>query len=192
MIDVPPPEDEYPEVLGVVVQALASGNKKQAAFALSAIAYRRRDIERRPPLSRELQARVFVRDKFSCRYCGGRLILTAIMELVSVVFPDAFPFHPNWKGGHTHPAVLSRSAVVDHIEPGSVGGDWLAENNLVTACWPCNSRKSDISLARLGWELRPIPPASWDGLTSHYRSLWESAGHPKPRYHQSWMSALSV
>jgi 5-methylcytosine-specific restriction endonuclease McrA len=29
-----------------------------------------------------------------------------------------------------------------HVVPGAAGGEWLAESNLVTACWPCNVRKA--------------------------------------------------
>jgi len=114
------------------------------------------------------------------------------MELLSSVYPDAFPFHPNWKGGLTHPAILSRSPIVDHVIPGSSGGDWRSIENMVTACWPCNSRKGDLPLARLGWRLRPIAGDGWDGLTGRYATLFRVAGEPKAAYHRAWMTALQV
>jgi hypothetical protein len=45
---------------------------------------------------------------------------------------------------------VARSPVVDHLSPGSAGGDWLDESNLVTACWPCNGRKAEFTIERLG------------------------------------------
>jgi hypothetical protein len=40
------------------------------------------------------------------------------MELIGGLYPELFPFHRNWKGGETHPAIFSRSPVVDHVVPG--------------------------------------------------------------------------
>lgn len=112
------------------------------------------------------------------------------MELLGDVYPDDFPFHPHWRGGQTHPAVLARSPVVDHLDPGSAGGSWLDPDNLVTACWPCNARKADFTLEQLGWELLPVAQTDWAGLTRYYPALWRHAGSPKPALHQDWMRAL--
>jgi hypothetical protein len=91
------------------------------------------------------------------------------------MYPDAFPFHPGWKGGETHPAILTRSPVIDHVEPGSSTGNWRDPRNLVTACWPRNSRKADFTLAQLGWRLIDPPDLRWDGLVRFYRGLWLAA-----------------
>jgi hypothetical protein len=190
MVSIPPPDDDYPAAIQKVIEAVLERGKDEGAKALREIAYPRRAIANRPALTREIQGRVFRRDRFRCRYCGGRLIPTPMMELLGGLYPDQFPWQPNWKGGQTHPAILSRSPVVDHVDPGSVGGAWLDVDNLVTACWPCNARKGDISLSRLGWELLPIPQDDWDGLTRYYAALWRAAGAPKPDYHRSWMKAL--
>ena len=188
---VPPPSDDYPEVLSDVIDAILSRGLSAGAEALAPIAFVRRDVQRRPSMSRSLQGEVYRRDRFTCRYCGGRLIPTPVMELIGELYPDDFPFHPNWKGGQTHPAILSRSPVVDHVEPGSLGGDWARLDNLVTACWPCNGRKADFSLEQLGWQIRAVPQGEeWDGLTSTYADLWRAAGLPKPAYHRAWMKAL--
>jgi len=74
---------------------------------------------------------------------------------------------------------------------GAHGGEWLDLNNLVTACWLCNVRKSDLTLDKLGWRLRPIPTPGWDGLTGMYRALWTAAGQPDLRYHRAWLAALT-
>lgn len=73
--------------------------------------------------------------------------------------------------------MISRSAVVDHVDPGAWGGEWLSETNLVTACWPCNARKGDLTLGQLGWSTNPpVPPGEWDGLVGMYPALWAAAG----------------
>jgi 5-methylcytosine-specific restriction endonuclease McrA len=191
-LTVPPPEDDYPEVLERALSALAAGDPTSANAQLEPIAYERTSVTKPRGLKRRDHGRVFRRDHFHCRYCGARVIPIPVMELLGAVFDERFPYHPNWKGGETHPAVLSRTAVIDHVVPASLGGS-ADDNNLVTACWPCNARKADLSLARLGWELLPIPADdAWDGLTRFYNDLWQHAGCPKPNLHHDWASALSV
>jgi len=89
-------------------------------------------------------------------------------------------------------AIYTRSAVVDHVDPGAWGGDWSDPSNLVTACWPCNARKGDLTLHQLGWSKLPISEQDWDGLTGQYSALWERAGKPKPVLHLSWMKCVGV
>jgi len=52
------------------------------------------------------------------------------------------------------------ATTVDHIHPRARGGEntWM---NVVAACSPCNSKKSDLTLDELGWELlyQPTIPA---------------------------------
>ena len=187
-----PAGDDYPLVLQAAVDAVLCDGIAAGEEVLARIAYQPREIPRRPSLSRSVAARVYVRDGFHCRYCGRRVIPTVIMELLGGLYPESFPFHPAWKGGMTHPAILSRSPVVDHVVPGSSGGDWGEEGNLVTACWPCNAAKADLSLEQLGWRLRPIPVTEWDGLTSTYQALWRAAGEPKPRLHAAWLKAFET
>jgi hypothetical protein len=90
----------------------------------------RRVVDRRPAVPRRVRCAMWLRDHFHCRYCGGRVIPNSVLELVSEVYPEAFPYHPNWKAGQTHPAFAARAAMVDHVVPGSFGGAWLDENNL--------------------------------------------------------------
>ena len=187
----PPPADDYATVLADVVDAVLADGLEVGREALAPIAYRRREVPSRPTLRRSVIGAVFRRDRFACRYCAAELIPTPIMQLVAELYPDLFPYHPNWKGGETHPAIISRSPVVDHVVPGSTGGDWLSEENLVTACWPCNVRKADLTLEQLGWQLREVDAGSrWDGLTSRYAGLWEAAGRPRPTFHRAWIRAL--
>jgi len=73
---------------------------------------------------------VFERDNWTCAYCGNKVSKT--------------------------PWTQARLATVDHVHPRSQGGatDWL---NLVSACFECNQRKEDMSLAEAGMELRFEP-----------------------------------
>ena len=188
-----PQADSYPDQIEVAIHALLDEGIDGGRRALSLIAYPPRLIARRPALARELMCRIFHRDHFYCRYCSGRTILTSVMELIGELYPEIFPFHTNWKGGVTHPAVIGRSAIIDHLVPGAMGGSWRDPENLTTACWPCNAIKADYELEQLGWELQPVTTdEGWDGLTCYYRSLWEMAGRPKPTFHEAWMAALEA
>jgi 5-methylcytosine-specific restriction endonuclease McrA len=184
--------DTYPDQLHRVITAFLTGGRIAGAQALAPIAYPPRRIAPRPVMTRTQAAFIFARDNFVCRYCGGKTVLTAVMELIAHIYPDEFPYHPNWKGGLTHPVVIARSAAVDHVIPVSQGGPALHNDNLVTACWPCNAAKADLSLDQLGWTLKPIENTRWRGLTEHYEELWHAAGQPNPVHHQAWIAALGL
>jgi hypothetical protein len=182
--------DDYPKHVKRAVRAFVEAGWEAGATALEPVAFSPAAVAARRTPPRAARAQVFVRDRFICRYCGGKTIFEPVMALLGFVYPQLFPYHPNWRGGVTHPAVISRSAVVDHVEPGSSGGAWLDLDNLVTACNPCNSIKSDLSLEQLGWTLQPIKRTSWDGLVGLYPSLWAASGRPAANFHLAWMRDL--
>lgn len=182
-----PQTDEYPEQLEAVIEALLRRGHEAAKEALAPISYPTREVVARSEPSETVIAGIYIRDRFHCRYCGARVIPTQIMRLVAVIFPEDFPYHPNWKGGQTHPAITSRSATLDHVLAWTLGGRNDREN-LVCACWVCNRVKGDPTIGQLGWELLPIPSETdWDGLTRYYRRLWEMAGAPTGAEHRLWM-----
>jgi 5-methylcytosine-specific restriction endonuclease McrA len=190
---IPPPEDKYPEVLERTIEALLEDGRAAGRRELADIADHRYEVLPRRTLPRPLQAEVFMQDRFQCRYCGAKLIPNSLMELISEFFPKEFPYHPNWKGGQTHPAFVGRSLIVDHVDPISGGGPELDRENLVTACWPCNARKANLTLDRLDWRRRKrVNDPEWDGLTRHYPRLWRLAKRPKPQYHRSWIRAFHL
>jgi 5-methylcytosine-specific restriction endonuclease McrA len=182
--------DGYPDFIARTILALLEAGPAAAAELLAPIAYPPREVSKRVSVPIIVAGQVYRRDRFCCRYCGKRTIPTPIMELLGGIFPSVFPFHKNWRGGLTHPAVILISPVVDHLVPGAWGGSWSELSNLRTACWPCNGRKADLTLAQLGWNELPISESDWDGLASLYPRLWEAAGHPNPRHHQPWIRAL--
>jgi hypothetical protein len=108
------------------------------------------------PLGMSERLEIYLLDEWLCRYCGRTTILTQLMMLLDELFPEDFPYHPNWKTGLTHPAFPVRSASVDHISPVAHGGSGNDPLNLVTACLPCKVVKGEFPLDQLGWTLRPI------------------------------------
>jgi 5-methylcytosine-specific restriction endonuclease McrA len=104
------------------------------------------------------------------------------------VFPQQFPWHQHWRGDATHVAIPLLSTEVDHVRPGSRGGEWLAVDNLVVTCPRCNSAKLDYTLDDLGWRLLEVSHPGWDGLTRWHRALWEAAG--RADHQRPWLRAL--
>jgi 5-methylcytosine-specific restriction endonuclease McrA len=164
------PTDPYPDVIARLIRARITGDENAASAALAEMPFipAERRTERWPAMSTIVA--IYARDRYQCRYCGQRVILTALLRLVARLYPRQFPYHRNWKADSTHPAFISRSATLDHIEPVARGGDPTDLNNLVTACWNCNRRKGDLDLHDLGWTLvRPRTHAGWDSPNSSNR-----------------------
>jgi HNH endonuclease len=134
-------------------------------------------------MSRKLQAEVFTRDHWLCRWCKRPVIFAPALkylqsELERAGFSDlAYSrFAYDRRGA---PLLDELSAVIDHVQAFSSGGSGAAEN-LATACNKCNMRKSSADPS--DWErkhLKPIKarhgePTAWDGLSSLFLF---SAGH---------------
>ncbi len=143
----------------------------------------------RSTVSESQQVAVFLRDQFTCRYCGRRLVFLPLLRLLSAMYPQLFPYHPNWKMTSTHIAYWRDTASCDHILPIARCGN-SSMDNLATACYRCNDTKSSWSLEQLGWMLQPITNLPWDGLSSQYLQLQERNAEIDPRYHQRWRRAL--
>lgn len=109
---------------------------------------------------------VFCRDGFIDRYSGQRLVSPGVLRALSVVFPNEFPYHRNWKLASCHIAYWQLSPTVDHVVPVARGGVDEGDN-WVTTSQMRNSMKSGWTLGELGWELRPKGDIrQWDGLSS--------------------------
>jgi 5-methylcytosine-specific restriction endonuclease McrA len=98
---------------------------------------------------------VYFRDKFTCRYCGTKVVFPGTLRLMSILIPEDFPYHPNWKTDKTHPAYWELVASCDHLVPVARGGG-SGMDNLVTACYRCNSSKANWTVEELGWGARPF------------------------------------
>jgi 5-methylcytosine-specific restriction endonuclease McrA len=189
---VRPQTDDYPEQIEAVVRAVIEEGRAAGQRALKEIAYPPQLVVKAPRPGERQRARIWIRDRFHCRYCRCKVIPNSLLELLSTIYPRSFPYHTNWKAGLVHPAFISRAATVDHIVPIAVGGAALDDDNLVTVCNVCNAIKSDFSLEQLHWELRSVPRDDWDGLRRYYSRLWEAARRPRPHYHLRWMRNLEI
>jgi hypothetical protein len=79
-------------------------------------------LTRSPP--RRIIAMVYVRDSFTCRYCGRWTVPTQILRLISVAFPVEFPFHRNWQRDIAPRAYWDISTSLDHVHAVATGGDY--------------------------------------------------------------------
>lgn len=148
----------------IICEALSSGDIAGA----SEIAHRHYPCLVPPTAIRKftetLAFRVFVRDGFIDRYSGKRLLFPPVLRLLSVMLPDAFPFHRNWKMNTTHPAYWELFPTLDHIVPIARGGP-DHENNLVSTSMLRNSAKANWTLEELGWSIHPPGDMTqWDGM----------------------------
>jgi 5-methylcytosine-specific restriction endonuclease McrA len=130
---------------------------------------------RSPP--RSVVAATYLRDSFTCVYCGRRTVVLPVLGLVSEMLPAEFPCHPNWKRDIAHRFYWDLSTTLDHVAAVSTGGDWRAEANLVTACARCQYQKGNRSLTDLGWRVQRVS-SRWDGLSTLLSDLWRRAGRP--------------
>lgn len=180
------------EAVNALVDGSVATNPSAVEEALSAIEHRIVDVEPRRGVSFAEMVAVFRRDCWTCRYCGSHTIAPPVLRVLSHMYPDRFPYHPNWKAGQVHPAYLLLSTSLDHVQPGGRGGSWSRWDNLVAACWPCNSGKADFTLEELGWELlgEAELQSAWDGLTGSYPALWRAAEQPDAQYHRRWLRTL--
>jgi 5-methylcytosine-specific restriction endonuclease McrA len=150
----------------------------------------------RPSPSPALAANVLERDGFACRYCGAKVVPGAILRAAALTWPDALPHDAGWHREATHPIFLANAAAFDLVAPLAISGD-EDDASFVTACWGCSAQKGELSLKRLGWELRRPKHSDWDGLVSSYESLlWhrrhEALTSGERSYHVRWLRAFEL
>lgn len=94
------------------------------------------------------------------------------------------------------PLLDELGAAIDHVKPFSAGGACSGEN-LRTACWTCNGRKSSSAIEI--WEKRerrtPVrgkygEPQAWDGLTSMFLILADRYPVALSSEDRQWVKAL--
>jgi hypothetical protein len=108
---------------------------------------------------------VFMRDSYTCRYCGLKVIakeaMYAFEKLVGVA-----EFRTQGCNDVQHGCIHAFKPVADHVAPHHLGGR-TDMNNLVTACPACNYGKYNYTVAQLGIDdpcERPPIETDWDGL----------------------------
>lgn len=120
-------------------------------------------------ISRPKAIRLVVNDKVTMVETGDRFIRAGNLSIPEpkVVALHKYIHVPRKENTVSRRAVLFRdkntcvycgghATTIDHIIPRSKGGkhDW---SNVVAACKPCNSKKSDSFLESLGWEIHKQP-----------------------------------
>lgn len=119
------------------------------------------------------KTKVFMRDGFVDRYTGNRLINPGLLKILSVYFPNHFPYHPNWKMTETHSAYWDFHPTIDHLVPIAQGGQ-DEDSNWVTTSMFNNSRKANWTLEQLQWQLyEPGDIRDWNGLSNVFLQLVE-------------------
>lgn len=174
-----------------ICRALSSAGVGEAEKILSS-QYPFEAVQKRSrQYTRNQQVRLFRRDGFIDRYSGDRLVFPGVLRLLSIIFPDKFPYHRNWKSDQTHSAFWELFPTVDHVTPIARGG-LDEESNWVTASMMRNSAKSNWTLDQLGWELRPPGELSdWDGLKGWFiEYMAQNEQYQEDTYLASWHQAL--
>lgn len=160
-------------ILSQVCELLVAGQSVDAAELLrSDYPTRGEQSPRRSwPASRAM--RVFVRDKFTDRYSGAPLVFPGTLRAISLLLPNEFPYHRNWRQSQTHPAFWELYPTIDHLIPLARGGS-DAEDNVVTTSMVRNSAKGNWLLSELQWAEQLAPPREgWDGLLQWFLIAFE-------------------
>lgn len=159
-------------VLTRICRTLQQDEVSQAASVV------RNDLPFKPPadgatrhFSNEDALRIFMRDRFTDRYSGDRLVFPGSLRLLSALLPAEFPYHPNWKTTECHQLYWLLFPTVDHVEPIARGGR-DEESNWVTTSMMRNSAKGPWTLQELGWQVLPLEDlTAWDGLLGWFKEF---------------------
>lgn len=110
----------------------------------------------------------FMKDGFIDRYSGERLVNPGILKVLSIYYPEEFPYHPHGKMTKCHMAFWELFPTIDHILPIACGGKDEPEN-WVTTSMINNSIKSNWTLEQLRWKIEPAGKLEdWDGVTLEF------------------------
>jgi len=184
---------QKPDVLSVVCRELSLGNV-EAAKTIAREQYPFMPFENagRNYTEAKLMA-LFLRDGFLDRYSGERLVFPGTLRLLSILLPEEFPAHPNWKMSASHMVYWELFPTLDHVVPVARGGA-DDSSNWVTTSMVRNSAKSNWTLDELGWRLHaPGAISEWDGLTEW--CLAYTAQHPEAlrnSYVKRWCAAAGA
>jgi 5-methylcytosine-specific restriction endonuclease McrA len=160
-------------------------------------------MKARPPLSKELQLRVFRNDRWVCRWCNRPVIFAPVLRLIEREIrktgngdPLSY-YHAHWTRDGA-PLLDELGAVIDHIEAHSTGGS-SEEPNLATSCCKCNVRKSAASMREWGArpQRKPIKgkggePQHWDGLSALFVVLAQRDPSILSASEKGWLKVLTA
>jgi 5-methylcytosine-specific restriction endonuclease McrA len=141
-------------------------------------------IPEKPNVNERDKFLVFRKDHYQCTYTGIKLINHPIIELLSYVLPEQWPYNNPPHGSdvgpkNTHLLVWVLWPSVDHIVPVSRGGK-NELSNYTTSNSKFNMFKGNILKENLGAEFIEPHDKSWNGLESEYFLLFEKYKHKIP------------
>ena len=161
--------DDKSDILARACKAVEEQRLEQASTILATeypFAPLTKNAERKYSLGQCME--VFVRDGFIDRYSGRRLVFPGTLRLLSLLLPQEFPFHSNWKTDACHFAFWELFPTIDHVVPVSRGG-LDREDNWVSTSMLLNAAKANFTPQELGWTLhQPDDVNHWDGLTDWF------------------------
>ena len=129
--------------------------------------------KRKDPSAAEKLA-TFIRDRYTCRYshCRRPTVSTDVLRLLSKVFPEVLPYHPNWKDCDRHILYWTYSTNLEHLKSFTeIGLSAAAAENLITACYECGDIKNYLTIEHLGWSVTEPPDTDLNGLTEYIPRL---------------------
>ena len=164
-------EREKSDIISNVIEMLINNNKSLAkSIIINEYPHKIYKVEKRKySVSEKMEQ--FLKDGFIDRYTGEKLLNPGILKVLSIYFPDEFPFHPHWKMTETHIAYWELIPTLDHIYPIAKGGQ-DNKNNRVTTSMKNNSIKSNYTIDEIHWSLYPQGNIKeWDGLSNSFIKL---------------------
>lgn len=182
--------NEKSDVISRIVEVLATGNKNLArSMIISEYPHKINNVRKRTySITNKMEQ--FTRDGFIDRYTGQKLLNPGILKILSIYFPNEFPFHPHWKMTETHMSYWELVPTIDHIYPIARGGiDDMS--NWATTSMKNNSIKNNYTIDEMHWTLYPQGNISdWDGLTKSFILLVENDKQLlHDRYINDWYTA---
>lgn len=121
-----------------------------------------RVVQRMP--GRSVQAAIYARDGYRCRFCGCRVVLPTVRPAMEARIPGAIRWGRN--NPDRHAAFFALTATIDHLVPHAKGGS-NDPMNLLTTCQACNFGRSDWLIEEVGLvdpRMRAPVVDGWDGL----------------------------
>jgi hypothetical protein len=127
----------------------------------------------------------FRKDHYHCSYTGIKLINHPLIELLSYILPEHFPYNNPPHGSdagikNTHLLVWVLWPSVDHILPVSRGGLNHPEN-YTTSNSKFNMFKNNFRNEELGLQCREPEDKTWNGLEEEYHQLFTKYRHLIPQ-----------